>query len=89
MYYALVALAILVFAVHLVLLDRTQRFRLKPFQWSWGTGFAGFYRRELYGPDARALLRWVYWSAGAWPLLIALSQAAERAGNLTRVTPSG
>jgi hypothetical protein len=72
MYYALVALAILVFAAHLVFLDRTQRFRLKPFEWRWRTFSDSFYRRELYAPDARGLLRWVYWSGAVWLLLILL-----------------
>ena len=76
MFYVLVTLSIVVFTVHLVLLDRTQEFRLTPFQWNWRTFGGGFYRRDLYAADARALLRWVYWSAGACLLLIVLAGLA-------------
>ncbi len=85
MSYALAILSIVVFVVHLVLLDRTQKFRLTPFQWNWWTGAAAFYRRDLYTADARTLLRWVYWSAGAWLLLIVLTGLAVSKWELWRL----
>ncbi len=85
MFYLLVMLSIVVFTVHLVLLDRTQKFRLTPFQCNWRTFGGSFYRRDLYAADARALLRWVYWSAGAWLLLIVLTGLAVNKWELWRL----
>ena len=85
MFYALVILSIVIFTVHLILLDRAQKFRLTPFQWNWLTFGGGFYRRDLYAPDARSLLRWVYWSAGAFLLFIVLAGLAVNKWELWRL----
>jgi hypothetical protein len=85
MFYALVACSLVAFVVHLVFLDRLQRFRIRPLRgrgW-WGMDlFSGMvqypYSPKSYTGDAGRLLGWLYASGIAWLLFVSLAAVALR-----------
>jgi hypothetical protein len=82
MEYTLLVLSCVSFGLHLVLLDRLQRFRVRPAKGSWRIGlWHTFYRQENYAPQGRTLLRWVVWLLGA-TVVFALSLGPVRVGIL-------
>ncbi len=81
MFYALVLLSCAAFVAHLVLLDRLQRFRIRPVSWQgWFKGWRtddgrnfGFYSPGNYSAQGRRLLAWVYSAGIVWLLLVVLA----------------
>jgi hypothetical protein len=77
MFYALVLLSVAAFVLHLVVLDRLQRFRIRPVRNGWWSFFNGLvqypYSPKSYTGDARRLLGWVYASGIAWLLFVSLA----------------
>ena len=76
MFYTLAALTFVAFVLHLVLLDRLQRYRLEPLVscgwWSLISDgqYPSNYDPRNYSSEGRQSLKWVYATGVAWLVLV-------------------